>query len=100
MVDPLGQPVKPKNGPSVNVSVKRRMRNALAMSDKADEPLDLQLIPAADATTDEPSELQLEQIPFGRFHIALFVLCGLGWMSDASEGAVLSYLLPQLHDEW
>merc|ERR1712054_87081 len=42
----------------------------------------------------------LDNIGFGRFHIFLFVVCGLGWTSDGSEGAVLGFLLPELRKDF
>ena len=46
------------------------------------------------------TEQAVDSIRFGKFHYQLFLVCGLGWMSDASEGAVLSFLLPVLRKEW
>lgn len=42
----------------------------------------------------------LEDVGFGRFHYFLFLLCGLGWMSDACESSVLSFLMPELRQDW
>merc|ERR1711988_191797 len=42
----------------------------------------------------------IDALPFGWFHLRVFVICGLGWMSDGSEGAVLSFLLPRLKEDW
>lgn len=46
------------------------------------------------------SSSPIDQIGFGRFHCLLFLVCGIGWMADASSSSVLSYLLPTLRDEW
>lgn len=46
------------------------------------------------------SSSPIDQIGIGRFHYLLFLVCGIGWMADASSSSVLSYLLPKLRDEW
>ena len=38
----------------------------------------------------------LDRIGCGRFAVAMFLIAGLGWISDGAEAAVLSYMLPVL----
>merc|ERR1711907_119045 len=55
---------------------------------------------ASKEQTTVPIEGLVESVGFGRFHCMVFIICGLGWMSDAAEGSVLSFLLPQLRNDW
>ena len=51
---------------------------------------------------DQEQTLQdiIDRQHFSGFHYKLFLVCGLAWMSDASQGAVLSFLMPQLRADW
>ena len=42
----------------------------------------------------------LDHIGFGRFHIRLLVVAGLGWMADAMWEELSPVLLPQAEKEW
>ena len=41
----------------------------------------------------------LDAIGLGAFSLRVFLLAGLGWISDGAEAAVLSYMLPALQHE-
>jgi MFS family permease len=41
----------------------------------------------------------LDNIGLGRFSLKIFLLAGLGWISDGAEAAVLSYMLPALRQQ-
>lgn len=43
---------------------------------------------------------RLEQIPVGRFHYKLLLITGLGWMFDAMDTGIISFVLPALAKEW
>jgi MFS family permease len=45
-------------------------------------------------------EKALEEIPLGPFHTRLFILCGLGFMADAMEIGLLSFLAICAGAEW
>ena len=41
----------------------------------------------------------LDAIGLGAFSLRVFLLAGLGWISDGAEAAVLSYMLPALREQ-
>ena len=43
---------------------------------------------------------RLDRLPLGRFHYRLLVLCGLGWLFDALDSGLMSFVLPSLKSEW
>lgn len=43
---------------------------------------------------------RLEQIPVGKFHYKLLLVTGLGWMFDAMDTGIISFVLPALAKEW
>lgn len=43
---------------------------------------------------------RLEALPVGSFHYRLLVLTGLGWMFDAMDTGLISFVLPVLAKEW
>lgn len=48
--------------------------------------------------TDTSYVSALDSIGFNRFSLIIFLLAGLGWISDGAEAAVLSYMLPALRN--
>eukprot|EP01112_Ceratiomyxa_fruticulosa_P005765 TRINITY_DN1660_c0_g1_i2.p1 TRINITY_DN1660_c0_g1~~TRINITY_DN1660_c0_g1_i2.p1 ORF type:complete len:469 (-),score=75.92 TRINITY_DN1660_c0_g1_i2:102-1508(-) len=52
--------------------------------------------PPTGATLEEA----IETIGNGKFQYKLLLLCGLGWIADAFEMIMLSFLLPTLSKEW
>lgn len=42
----------------------------------------------------------LQEIGFGRFHVALMLLCGAGWFADAAEVCGLQYIFVDLDKLW
>ena len=43
---------------------------------------------------------RLEALPVGSFHYRLLMLTGLGWMFDAMDTGLISFVLPVLAKEW
>ena len=43
---------------------------------------------------------RLEALPVGSFHYKLLILTGLGWMFDAMDTGLISFVLPVLAKEW
>ncbi len=43
---------------------------------------------------------RLEALPVGSFHYRLLILTGLGWMFDAMDTGLISFVLPVLAKEW
>ena len=43
---------------------------------------------------------RLEQMPVSRFHYALLITAGLGWMFDSMDTGVVSFVLPVLMKQW
>ena len=43
---------------------------------------------------------RLDNLPLGRFHYRLLVLGGIGWLFDAMDGGLVSFVLPHLRGEW
>lgn len=43
---------------------------------------------------------RLQALPPGRFHYKLLVLVGIGWLFDAMDTGVVSFILPALGKEW
>jgi Sugar phosphate permease len=43
---------------------------------------------------------RLEQMPISRFHYALLITAGLGWMFDSMDTGIVSFVLPVLMKEW
>ena len=43
---------------------------------------------------------RLEALPVGSFHYRLLILTGLGWMFDAMDTGIISFVLPVLAKEW
>jgi putative MFS transporter len=43
---------------------------------------------------------RLEKIPVGKFHYKLLFVTGLGWMFDAMDTGIISFVLPALGKEW
>jgi len=39
-------------------------------------------------------------IGWGKYHVVLFIICGLGWMADAIETGLLSFLKSEVVKEW
>lgn len=42
----------------------------------------------------------IEQIGVGRFQYKLLAICGIGWAADAMEVIIISYVIPQVIQEW
>ena len=43
---------------------------------------------------------RLERLPFGKFHIRLLLMGGLGYMFEAVDAAIIAFLLPVLRTKW
>ena len=43
---------------------------------------------------------RLQALPPGRFHYKLLVLVGIGWLFDAMDTGIVSFILPALGKEW
>lgn len=43
---------------------------------------------------------RLDGLPIGRFHYRLLLLSGFGWLFDAMDSGLVSFILPGLRDEW
>ena len=43
---------------------------------------------------------RLQALPPGRFHYKLLVLVGIGWLFDAMDTGIVSFILPELGKEW
>ncbi|MDQ7093701.1 MFS transporter [Desulfosporosinus sp. PR] len=43
---------------------------------------------------------RLEQLPVSRFHYALLITAGLGWMFDSMDTGIVSFVLPVLMKTW
>ncbi|MFV0480703.1 MAG: MFS transporter [Campylobacteraceae bacterium] len=43
---------------------------------------------------------RLENLPTGKFHYRILVLAGFGWMFDAMDTGLISFILPVLGKEW
>ncbi len=43
---------------------------------------------------------RLQSLPVGRFHYKLLVLVGLGWLFDAMDTGMVSFVLATLGKEW
>lgn len=43
---------------------------------------------------------RLERIPVGSFHYKLLLITGLGWMFDAMDTGIISFVLPTLAKQW
>lgn len=43
---------------------------------------------------------RLQNLPVGRFHYKLLVLVGLGWLFDAMDTGLVSFVLATLGEEW
>ena len=42
---------------------------------------------------------RLQALPPGRFHYKLLVLVGIGWLFDAMDTGIVSFILPALNKE-
>jgi MFS transporter, putative metabolite:H+ symporter len=43
---------------------------------------------------------RLERLPFGKFHVRLLLMGGLGYMFEAVDAAIIAFLLPVLRTKW
>lgn len=43
---------------------------------------------------------ELQRLPVGRFHYQLLLLIGLGWLFDAMDTGLISFILARLTEEW
>ncbi|MBE3582363.1 MAG: MFS transporter, partial [Thermoanaerobacteraceae bacterium] len=43
---------------------------------------------------------RLEGLPLGSFHYRLLLICGLGWMFDAMDVGLISFVLPAVAQDW
>ncbi|HBT20535.1 MAG TPA: MFS transporter [Peptococcaceae bacterium] len=43
---------------------------------------------------------RLEKIPLGPFHYRLLIVCGIGWLFDAMDVGLISFVLPAVGKEW
>ena len=43
---------------------------------------------------------RLEKLPVGSFHYKLLAVTGLGWLFDAMDTGLISFVLPILSKEW
>ena len=43
---------------------------------------------------------RLQALPPGRFHYKLLILVGIGWLFDAMDTGIVSFILPELGKEW
>jgi putative MFS transporter len=43
---------------------------------------------------------RLQRIPVGKFHYSLLIFIGLGWMFDAMDTGMISFILTQLATDW
>ena len=43
---------------------------------------------------------RLQNLPAGRFHYCLLILVGIGWLFDAMDTGMVSFVLPELAREW
>ncbi|MGB9660508.1 MAG: MFS transporter [Moorellaceae bacterium] len=43
---------------------------------------------------------RLEKLPLSSFHYRLLIICGLGWLFDAMDVGLVSFVLPAVGKEW
>ncbi|PRR69286.1 MFS transporter [Neomoorella humiferrea] len=43
---------------------------------------------------------RLETLPLGPFHYRLLLICGIGWLFDAMDVGLISFVLPAVGGEW
>ncbi|MEG1090304.1 MAG: MFS transporter, partial [Acinetobacter sp.] len=43
---------------------------------------------------------RIQRLPIGRFHYTLLVVIGLGWMFDAMDTGLISFILAKMAEDW
>ena len=43
---------------------------------------------------------RIQRLPVGRFHYMLLVVIGLGWMFDAMDTGLISFILAKMAEDW
>ena len=43
---------------------------------------------------------RIQRLPVGRFHYMLLVVIGLGWMFDAMDNGLISFILAKMAEDW
>ena len=43
---------------------------------------------------------RIQRLPIGRFHYTLLVVIGLGWMFDAMDTGLISFILAKMSEDW
>lgn len=43
---------------------------------------------------------RIQRLPIGRFHYTLLLVIGLGWMFDAMDTGLISFILAKMAEDW
>ena len=43
---------------------------------------------------------RVQRLPIGKFHYSLLVVIGLGWMFDAMDTGLISFILAKMAEDW